>query len=68
MCKFACCFVWTQNLASHIKGRTLAEGVENMVLGKVYELRMEEVTGDIMRSFMTCTLHQILLGQVNHGR
>jgi hypothetical protein len=68
MCKFVCCFVWTQNLASHIKGRTLAEGAESMVLRKVYGLWMEEVTGDIMRSFMTCTPHEILLGQVKHGR
>lgn len=52
MCKFACCFVWTQNLVSHIKGRTLAD-VENRVLGKVFGLRMEEVTGGIVRSFMT---------------
>lgn len=68
MCKFACCFVWTQKLASHIKGRTSAEGVENRVLRKVYGLQMEEVTGGIMRSFMTCTTHQTLLEQVNHGQ
>jgi hypothetical protein len=66
MCKFACCFVWTQNLASHIKGKTLAEGVENRVLRKVYGLLMEVVTGGIMRCSMTCTPHQILLGH-NHG-
>jgi hypothetical protein len=41
--------------------------VENRVLRKVYGLQVEEVTGGIMRSFMTCTPHQILLGQVNHG-
>ena len=57
MCKFVCCFIWTQNLASH----TLAEGVENRVLTKVFVLQMEEVTGGIMRSFPTCTPHQILL-------
>jgi len=67
MCKFACCFVQTQNMASHIKEGTLAEGVENRVLRKVYGLLMEEVAGGIMRSSMTCTPHQILLGH-NHGR
>jgi hypothetical protein len=55
-------------MASHIKGRTLAKGVENRVLRKVYGLLMDEVTGGIMRSSMQCTPHQILLGKVNHGR
>jgi len=68
MSKFACCFAWTQNLASHIKGRALAEDVQNMVLRKVYGLQMEEVIGAIMRSFMTCTTQQKLLGQVNRGQ
>jgi len=67
MCKLACCFVWTQNLASHIKGRTLAEDVQNRVQRKVYGLQMEKVIGAIMRSFMTYTPHQILLGQVHNA-
>jgi hypothetical protein len=47
-------------------GRTQIHGVENRVLRSISGLKRDEVTGAgenyIMRCFMICTLHQILLG------
>jgi hypothetical protein len=44
---------------------------ENGVLRGMYELKREEVTGGWrklhMRSFIICTLHQILLRRTNGG-
>jgi hypothetical protein len=33
-------------MAAHIKGGTLAEGVENRVLKRIFGLKREEVTGE----------------------
>jgi hypothetical protein len=45
---------------------------ENRVLRRIFGPKRDEIAGDredcIMRSFITCTLHQILLGWSNQGR
>jgi len=42
---------------------------ENRVLRRIFGPNMEEVAGEdcLMRSFVTCMLHQILLGESNRG-
>jgi hypothetical protein len=37
---------------------------ENRMLKKIFGLKREEMAGEdcIMKSFITCTLHQVLLG------
>jgi hypothetical protein len=44
---------------------------ENRVLRRIFRPKRKEVAEDgedcIMRSFVTCTLHQILLGWSNEG-
>jgi hypothetical protein len=52
---------------SHTKGRTKIEGVSEQGAKENTGPKKEEVLGKagedcIMRSFITCTLHQILLG------
>jgi hypothetical protein len=41
---------------------------ENRVLRRIYEPRREDGEDCIMRSFITCTSHQILLGLTKLGR
>jgi hypothetical protein len=57
-------FIWVWNLVSHCKGRAHIEG-ENRVWGEHWDLRGRRwrETGEdcIVRSFITCTLHQILI-------
>jgi hypothetical protein len=51
--KFACSFVWVWNLVSHIKGRPQSEDVSE--LGAIWKKKC------VVRSFIICTLRQILL-------
>jgi hypothetical protein len=60
-----------RNLAFYAKGRIYIEAVENRVLRRIFGHKREEWReaggGSIMRSFITCTFHRMLLGRSNEG-
>jgi hypothetical protein len=58
------CLLYGYETWSHTKGDTETGGVENRVVRRIFGPKRDEVAGEdcTMRSFVTCTLHQILLG------
>lgn len=58
----ACCFVWMWNLVGVF---------ENMVLSVTFGHKRDDITGEwkgcIAKSFIICTIYQILLGWSNQG-
>jgi hypothetical protein len=56
---FTCCFVWVWSLSQREKSR--------LKVSENKGLRREAGEDCIMRSFVVCTLHQILLQSRAHG-
>jgi len=51
-----------------LREENILEVLEDRELRRIYRTKMEEMAGEdwTMRSFVTCTLHQILQGWLNH--